>query len=222
MTRSSSPREPRRRSDGARRRDEILAAALRCFDRGGLLGVGIEDIRREAGASPSSVYNLFSDVEAIVLALLERVFEALFAHMAERVTRARTAREVVHALVDSHIEWVAAHPEQARFMYQAMTVEARGLPEDAQARLNATKAAALEPILAHVQPFIDAGRLPPWSPTLLDVVLLGAAHEALRRWLAGAEELAPDRLRALLPELAWDSVRRRCSSRSVGRAKASH
>lgn len=208
MARATSPPEPRRRKDGARRREELLDAALRCFDRNGLLGVGIEDIRREAGASPSSVYNLFRDVEEIVLALLIRVFEALFAHIAERVSRTRTARAAVHALVDSHIDWVAAHPQQARFMYQAMTVDGPGLRDHARQRLIAAKGAALQPILAHLQSFIAAGKLPPWPPSLLDVVLLGAAHEALRRWLAGADELDPAELRALLPDLAWESIRR--------------
>ena len=195
--------EPKRRQDGLRRRDELLDAALRCFERAGVLGVGIEDIRREAGASPSSVYNLFADIEEIMLALLVRIFEALFAHIAERVRRTKSARGAVCALVDAHIEWIAAHPVEGRFMYQAMTLEGRGLRAPARQRLIAAKAAALQPILAHFQPFIARGEVPAWPASLIDVVLLGAAHEALRRWLAGAAELDPSGLRELLPALAW-------------------
>ena len=113
----------RRRSDGARRHDEILDAALRCFEKKGVLGVGIEDVRREAGASPSSMYHLFADLEDIVVALLVRVFADLFAHIAARLEGSRSARAAVHALVDAHVEWVAAHPREARFMYQAMTAD---------------------------------------------------------------------------------------------------
>lgn len=216
--RAAATRKPR--SDGQRRRAEVLDAALRCFARGGLVGVGIEDIRREAGASPSSVYHQFADIEAIVLALLVRVFESLFAHLAVRVGRARTARGAVIALVDGHIEWVAAHPDDGRFMYQAMTLEVGALGEASRAALTTEKARLLQPLEAHLGAFIARGELPPWPSILLDVVILGAAHEALRRWLGGATELEPAALRALLPGLAWRSVRRsprRQSGRAAGR-----
>lgn len=206
--RPSPPPKPRRRRDGERRRDELLDAAQRCFARRGVLGVGIEDIRREAGASPSSVYNLFADIDAIMLALLVRVFDALFAHIVARVCRTRTAEGAVRALVDAHVEWIAEHPVEGRFMYQAMTLEGAGLREDDRERLVAAKAAALRPILAHVQRFIARGELPAWPPALLDVVVLGVAHEALRRWLAGATDIDPAKLRKLLPTLAWKSIRR--------------
>jgi len=169
--------------------------------------VGIEDIRKEAGASPSSVYHQFADIEEIVLALLVRIFTSLFEHLTERVGRARTARGAVVALVDGHIEWIAEHPDDGRFMYQAMTLEVGALGDVSRAVLAAEKARLLQPLEAHLGPFIARGELPPWPPILLDVVVLGAAHEALRRWLAGAAELEPPKLRALLPALAWRSVR---------------
>lgn len=194
------------RRDGAARRAEILAGALRCFEAKGVLAVGIEDVRREAGASPSSMYHHFGSLEEIMLALLVSVFDELFAHLGRRVRRTRTAERAVRALVDGHIEWIADHPVEGRFMYQAMVLEGRGLPPEGSARLVAAKTAALAPTLAHLQPFITRGELPAWSVTLLDVVLLGVAHESLRRWLAGAEELDPKALRRLLPRLAWSSI----------------
>jgi hypothetical protein len=91
-------------------------------------------------------------------------------------------------------------------MYQAMTLERRGLRRDARERLVAAKSVALEPTVAHLRSFVERGEIPAWSPTLLDVVLLGAAHEALRRWLAGADDLDPGTLRKVLPALAWRSI----------------
>lgn len=172
-----------------------------------MLGVGIEDVRREAGASPSSVYHQFADLEELMLALLVRVFDALFAHLAARVGRTRTAEGAVRALVDGHLEWIAAHPAEGRFMYQAMTLEVGGLSKDKRAALAASKERALAPLALHLAPFVERGELPSWPPAMLDVALLGASHEALRRWLAGSEELAPDALRATLPGLAWRSIK---------------
>jgi hypothetical protein len=59
--------------------------------------------------------------------------------------------------------------------------------------------------------FIAEGKLPPWPPLLLDVVLLGPSHEACRRFLAGAP-LDPEWMRTTLPSLAWQSVKPRKGS----------
>ncbi|MCB9545135.1 MAG: TetR/AcrR family transcriptional regulator [Myxococcales bacterium] len=193
-----------RRRDGEARREALLAAALRCFDREGVAQAGIEAIRKEAGASPSSVYHHFRDRTDLIRTLLERVFAALFAHLAAEVGQATHAEAAVRALVDAHIAWIAAHPVEGRFMYQAMTLEVGGLDAPAREALAAEKARLLQPLLVALAP--HAGALPPWSPEVLDVVLLGTAHEALRRWLAGAEALNPAFLRATLPGLAWQSV----------------
>jgi AcrR family transcriptional regulator len=198
---------PRRRKDGAQRREEVLDAALRCFARGGLVHVGIEEIRREAGASPSSVYNLFANIEEIMVALLIRIFEALFAHIAARVGRTRTAQGAVRALVEAHIDWIVQHPEEGRFMYQATMLDGNNLRTAARERLMAAKAVGLAPTVAHFARFIERGELPAYSPQQLDVLLLGVAHEALRRWLAGSNDFDPKRLRKLLPTLAWKTIR---------------
>jgi AcrR family transcriptional regulator len=192
---------PRRR-DGLERRDALLDAALRCFSRSGVLAVGIEEIRREAAASPSSVYNLFSSLNDLTLALLTRTFERLFSHLVARVDQTRSARNLVETLVDAHLEWILGHPDQGRFMYQGTALE---FTASASETLQRRKADLLAPIVAHMAPFVRAGLLPSWSVLQFDVVVLGASHEACRRFLAGAP-LDPDWMRKELPRLAWWSV----------------
>jgi len=182
------------RRDGRRRRDALLDAALRCFAERGVLGTGIEDIRRAAGASPSSVYHLFGGLPGIVEALLVRTFERSIGHLVARLGEAATAREAIHALVDGHLEWVAAHPDEARFMYQAMAVELGG---GSRATVLAAKEQLKRPLFDRLARF----DLPDWPPGALEFVLLGPAHEACRRYLAG-EDVDIGWLRAHLPELA--------------------
>lgn len=189
------------RSDGRARRDAILDAALACFGEHGVVSTGIEDIRKRAEASPSSVYHLFGSLEGILLALLVRTFARLFGELAARVTKTRTAEAAVKALVRGQLDWVFAHPLEARVMYEAMTLASA--PE-----LAAEKAKLLAPVVAHLQRFIDEGALPRWSPLLFDVVLLGATHEAARRYLAGAP-LEPAWMKRELPRLAWASLPRK-------------
>jgi AcrR family transcriptional regulator len=196
------------RRDGMKRRDALLDAALRCFVKRGVLGTGIEEIRRAAGASPSSVYHLFDGLPDLTLALLTRTFERLFAHLAARVTPTTTAEEAVLALVDGHLEWILGHPDEGRFMYQATALEFEAKAAEA---LQARKAELLAPVVLHMGRFIAEGKLPPWPPLLFDVVLLGPSHEACRRFLAGAP-LDPEWMRATLPGLAWQSVKPRKGS----------
>lgn len=184
------------------RRDSILDAALVVFTRKGVFAAGIEDVRKEAGASPSSLYHQFASLEDIVLALLERVFDDLFAHLDARVRLGRTAKEAVTALVDGHLEWIAAHPDEGRFMYQAMSVP---LSPERTARLAEHKAQALAGVVAVFGRQVEMGALPPFPVIAFDIVLLGPAHEACRRWLAGAP-LEMSWLRATLPTLAYASV----------------
>lgn len=207
MARASSARAPgvttpARRKDGDVRREALLDAALRCFADKGVLATGIEDIRRAAGASPSSVYNLFDGLPGLTRALLTRTFERLFFHLLERVRRTHTPQAAVRALVDAHLEWVFDNPDEARVMYQAMTLD---LGRDAEGTLAEAKAQLLKPIAAHLAGFSAGGGLPRWSPTLLDITLLGVSHEACRRYLGGAR-LDPAWLRRKLPILAWKSV----------------
>jgi AcrR family transcriptional regulator len=199
------------RRDGVDRRQRILDAALRCFTRHGVLATGIEEIRLEAKASPSSIYHHFGGLAGITRDLLVRTFERLFAHLVAGVTATTTAERAVRALVAAHVDWVLAHRVEARFMYQAMSLE---LGSEIQGPLQARKAELGAPIVAHVAPFITVGALPRWSPLHFEIVLLGPAHEACRRFLAGVP-LAERWLRETLPDIAWRSIKPASKSRSV-------
>lgn len=192
----------RTRADGVRRRDALLDAALRCFAQRGVLATGIEEIRKEAGASPSSVYHHFDGLAGVTVALLVRTFTRAVDHMAGRVLATDGAEAAVHALVDAYLEWALAHPDEARFMYQAMALE---LGEDREALL-ATKAELERPLFAHLRHVARPGEVPSWPPSALAVVLLGPSHDACRRYLAGVD-LDPAWMRETLPRLAWRSLR---------------
>ena len=54
------------------RRDEILAAAARCFVRSGFHGASMQDICTEAGMSPGNLYRYFPSKEALIAGIAER------------------------------------------------------------------------------------------------------------------------------------------------------
>ena len=188
------------RKDGRERREAVLDAALRCFVERGVLATGIEDIRKAAGASPSSMYHLFGGLPGIVVALLTRTFERSMTHLSARLSTATTAEEAVHALVDGHLEWVQHNQADARFMYQAMATELAG---ETRSAVLAAKDELKKPLFAQLARFADT--LPSWSPLTMEFVVLGPAHEACRRYFAG-EDVDLAWLRETLPALAWRSL----------------
>jgi AcrR family transcriptional regulator len=191
-----------RRRDGIRRRDELLDAALTCFSERGLLNTRIEDVRRAAGASPSSVYNLFDGLQSLTVALLARTFERLFAHAASRALAEDRPDAAIRALVDGHLEWVLGHEDEARFMYEATALELAKAEREELAQLKAKLAV---PVMEHLGSLAVEGALPAWPAATLEFIVLGPAHEACRRYLAGAPvDLAG--LRGLLPDVASESV----------------
>jgi AcrR family transcriptional regulator len=181
--------EPRRA-----RRDALLDAALRCFEKRGLLRTGIENVRKEAGASPSSVYQLFEHFPALVTVLRERTFERLVEYVTARVLAARTERSAVWTLVEA---WVFDREAEARFMYQALALELDG---HHRAALRDTKAE----LMAHRLEFgaFSAAR----SSEIVDVVLLGPAHQACRPYLSAPGAADPTWMKATLPEPACGAV----------------
>ena len=163
---------------------------------------GIEDIRKAAGASPSSVYHLFKDLPALVAALLQRTFERRQGFVAPRVLATRTARTAVKALIEAYLSWVFENEAEARFMYQAIALELDG---EHRGTLRALKMQLKEEMVAHLTGLgvFEATRPPELT---LDVVLLGPVHQACRMYLSSPGSVDPKWMRATLPELAWRGV----------------
>lgn len=191
------------RQNGVARRETLLDAALECFERRGLLRTGIEDVRKAARASPSSVYHLFPDFPALIAALLERTFTRLISHITARVLANKTPRTAVRALVEAHLMWVFEHESEARFMYQAVALELDGHHRTA---LLATKLRLKAELMTHLRKLgVFSGTS--WPEAMADVVLLGPAHQACRAYLAAPDNTARAWMQATLPELAWRSAR---------------
>jgi len=69
------PEPVRRRVPAAERREELIAAAVHEFARGGLHGTPVERIARRVGVAQPYVFSLFPTKRELFLAALERGFE---------------------------------------------------------------------------------------------------------------------------------------------------
>jgi AcrR family transcriptional regulator len=80
--------------------ERILRAAEACVRRWGIRHVSMSDVATEAGVSRGSVYRYFSDRDALVQAVLERVAEA---HVAEAEPAVRRRRSLAGKVAEAAV-----------------------------------------------------------------------------------------------------------------------
>ncbi|WP_367137593.1 TetR/AcrR family transcriptional regulator [Saccharothrix sp. HUAS TT1] len=156
----------------------VLDAALALVEEAGLDGVTISALIARSGVSNGSVYHHFGSRAGLFAVL----YGESYAHCVGAVVPALDLDDVegvVRGVVSRYLEWVAANPGRARFLYAA--------PSTADP---AVKAAVFEPVARWFAARMAAGelrRVPLWA---LDPVVMGPAHECARRFLAGGFDLA--------------------------------
>ncbi|MES1944759.1 transcriptional regulator [Salinisphaera sp. PC39] len=164
------------------RRDRILAAALQCFNEKGVEATGIGEICTRSGASIGSVYHHFGSKEGIAATLLAEGLRSNTHQLEERLERTRGAQPGIRAVVASLIDWIAAHPDWARFIY---TVTHGSLNQAGGAELRTANDYHAQLIERHFGPHIKAGEFRRLPSECLASIVVGPVHDFARRWLGG-------------------------------------
>src|SRR3954469_7345550 len=100
-------RSPRQRS----RRDEILEIAVGLFAARGYHGVSMDDIGAAAGVTGPALYHHFAGKEAMLVAALAPVSEALLEGSRARVAElADDPVRALESLVEFHVSFALANP----------------------------------------------------------------------------------------------------------------
>ncbi|HLU33920.1 MAG TPA: TetR/AcrR family transcriptional regulator [Natronosporangium sp.] len=104
----STPSTPATRGS---RRDEILAIAVRLFAERGYHGVSMDDIGSAAGVTGPALYHHFAGKEAMLVAALKPVSQALLDGARARVAaHPGDPRAALESLVDFHVEFALTNP----------------------------------------------------------------------------------------------------------------
>ncbi|MEZ6319057.1 MAG: TetR/AcrR family transcriptional regulator [Phycisphaerales bacterium] len=83
------------------KRDDLIEAALRLFDRDGYRATGIDAIIAEAGVAKMTLYKHFASKDDLIVAALERQADAQIAQLDERCrAMAETPRDLPLAIFD--------------------------------------------------------------------------------------------------------------------------
>ena len=190
---------------GTDRRQDILNAALACAIDAGVDAVSIEGVRARCGASVGSIYHHFGNKDGIVAALFFDIFHEQSRSVQLQLDAARGAQAGVHALVTGYLDWVVAHPERARFLFQARSAVAAGprTPDLAEAARRRNQA-----LVAWFEPHRQAGALRDLPCELMPSLVMGPVQSYCRAWLSGPSALpSPRTYREELADAAWRAVR---------------
>lgn len=188
----------------AARRQAILDAALPVFLAHGVAGASIDEIRMRSGASIGSIYHHFDGKQGIAAALYLEALASYQRGSLATLRPRRSARAGVEAVVRHHLDWVAAHPDLARYLLASREAEVALASERLLRELNGAFFAA---VADWVRPHVARGALRDLRPDLFHALWLGPSQELARSWLAGRTTGRLERAAPTLAAAAWRSLK---------------
>jgi AcrR family transcriptional regulator len=147
-----------RRGEGARLREDILAAASRLFfDEGGADGMTMRAVAAAAGVSPPAVYLHFADKEELIFAVCQGLFTQLDEALEGAAAGIDDPIEAMAARGRAYVRFGLEHPEHYRvlFMSQPEHQPRSYGPEEVKA------SAAFEHMIANVTALLADPRMRP-------------------------------------------------------------
>lgn len=177
--------QARRQLEVARKREGILEASARAFARGGYRATTMQDIAREAGYTPPSLYAYFESKEQIFVelaALLSREFLGVFD---EVMPSQLTFRERIELLLRRLFEKADRHKEAVTvFLMARLSGEALVSQGMAPASGHDAKFSSLEAFVTWLRKNSKRGELGAHPAEELGVALAGLTQAFCIQWLA--------------------------------------
>jgi AcrR family transcriptional regulator len=162
------------------RRSEILKAAVHVFAREGIAGARIADIAAQAGVPVSSVYDYFTDKEAVANALPVAHMTQFFQEFSDAAEKKSSAMERLRLYLWLTVDFARRHPEWARTLY--LEIWPSVVMEKAELRASFDDFSQILIELIH-----DGERLGEWSkdpaPYQTATIFTGAITQSIVTWL---------------------------------------
>ncbi|MFC5184523.1 TetR/AcrR family transcriptional regulator [Actinomadura harenae] len=171
METTSAPRGRNRRGQGARLKEDIVAATLRLLDElGDDQALSLRAVARELGIAATSVYIHFADRDALVLATLERAHHDLTRSVNEAEEAQADPVGKLRARVLLLGRWVQDHPGLYKVMHESTLNQRESM---------AFKQELADRATAAVQRCMDAGLAPRDDASAVSLDLRTAVHGAI-------------------------------------------
>lgn len=188
----------------AKRRQQIIQAALACFIKNGVTDTSIADICKLAGASIGSVYHHFKSKELLAASVyLEGIQNYQQGYLAELEKR-DNAQDGITAVVHYHLSWVIDHPDWSRYLFKERHAAFMGRAEEEFNRLNLV---FLRQASNWFRTHIDAGKLKKLPPDIFTSILMGPCQEFARHYLFGQARSNPEEAAQKISQAIWQALK---------------
>ena len=185
-TRTRNPR-----GEGARLREEIVAAAVELLDETGEPGaITLRSVARQVGIAAPSIYRHFPDQPAIMLAVMRNAYGELYAELHAAAAAAAGPRQRLLAICSAYLDFAPAHPGRYRIMFGGVWIPDLNTSSLTEDDMSALGQESIQLIAAAFADCVHAG-----VSTSTDV-----AADAVALWL-GLHGLAHQQLSA--PSFPW-------------------
>jgi AcrR family transcriptional regulator len=196
MAPATTIRPPRRQQTSAR--DRLLAAALRKLATGSPAGVGLDDIRREAGVSVGALYHHFTDKEALIDALYLELTRQVQDDFLSELRAHQSAEDGVKAIVRWYLRWVSENQAAARVLLGH---------SPSGSELRDMNRRFFDEVLSWWKTHVHYGELRALPLDLIHALWIGAAQEYTRNWLSGHAKRVPRNVADELADAAWNALK---------------
>lgn len=193
----ASAARPRRkyapRLPPAERREQLLDAALELIAEEGYAAVSIDAVARRVGVSRPVVYSVFSDLGALLEALLAREEERVLAQLATAVPTTLGDRDPDEVVVDGIMAFLGAVAENP-MSWRLVLLPLEGTPGSLRERVERSRGAVVE----QVERLVAWGLERRGGPDGIDVelfarIIVVLGEEAGRLVLTDPERFPPER-----------------------------
>jgi AcrR family transcriptional regulator len=164
------------------RRMQLIEAALRHFAESGVAAAPVGQICRDAGLSVSAIYHHFGGKDQLAAAVYLEGVGRFQQGYAQALEGQRGARAGIAAVVAFHLEWVAANPHWARYLFDTRRDKSDAAFEAQLAQLNEAFHARLA---LWFRPRIESGELRKLPFDAYAALLVGPCQELARGFLNG-------------------------------------
>lgn len=188
MAVASAVRPSRRERELTLRKEIIFEAAEEAFATKGYYEAAVEEIASRAEISVGTLYNLFTNKEALFLTLLEQRVSGFLHHITQCADAGESATEKLDRLLDGVFEYL----EQHRAFFRLYVTTTHGLPWHVNSDMGEVLFAKYREIqncvTAICQQGKDEGVFHTEAPFSLALAILGVANAFLTNWIMGKKK----------------------------------
>jgi AcrR family transcriptional regulator len=130
-------------------RELILKAATELIESDGLAGLSAREVARRIGYSPGTLYNVFDNLDDLVLTIEARLLDRLAARLAE-VPSASSPQEQLQRLAETYLRFTSENPRLWNLLFEHHMPAGKDIPDWYRMKLDGLMARieeALTPVM---------------------------------------------------------------------------